>query len=211
MAAVVGDDVTQEIREKVESGEELFYLDSLNQEVQAPRNLHAYKDQAIHPIVAAHAYLGARGILKALENAADIVICGRVADASPVIAAAQFWYSWPESAYDELAGSLVAGHLIECSAYITGANFAGFDKYPSEQLFDLPFGIAEIESNGSMIITKHETTTGIVTIETVKCQLMYEIQGNVYLNSDVKAYLDNVTVKEVAQNRSVHSSISPSS
>ena len=96
---------------------------------------------------------------------------------------------------------MIAGHLIECSAYVTGANFAGFDKYEPKALFDLPFPIAEVEQDGTAVITKHENTTGMVTEDTVRCQLLYEIQGNVYLNSDVKAYLDNVTVQELASNR----------
>ena len=78
-----------------------------------------------HPLVSANAYLGARAIVKGLEAGADIIICGRVADASPVIGAAWYWHGWSDESYDALAGGLVAGHLIECSAYVTGANFAG--------------------------------------------------------------------------------------
>ncbi|KKY20361.1 hypothetical protein UCDDS831_g04850 [Diplodia seriata] len=83
-------------------------------------------DDAPPPIVSANAYLGARGILTAFRHGADIVIAGRVADASPVVAAAWYWWGWADDAYDPLAGALVAGHLIECSAYVTGGNFAGF-------------------------------------------------------------------------------------
>lgn len=201
VAAVLGDDVLDAVRNNLKEKGTLDYLDSRNDNIRPPKHLHAYLDQEAHPLVSAHAYLGARGIVKALENGASIVICGRVADASPVIGAAQYWFDWSDKSYDQLAGGLVAGHLIECSAYVTGSNFAGFDKLLPETLFDLPFGIAEVEENGSCIITKPENTSGIVSVETVKCQLLYEIQGSFYLNSDVKAYLHGVLIEEVAPNR----------
>lgn len=203
VAAIVGDDVLDDVRcQLVEKGS-LTFLDASNLNVKEPRLLHDYLDQDNHPLVSAHAYLGSRGVVKALDEGADIVICGRVADAAPVMGAAQYWFSWPNNAYNQMAGSLIAGHLIECSAYVTGANLAGFEKCPLESLFDLPFGICEVDQDGSCVITKHENTTGMVTETTVKSQLLYELQGNVYLNSDVKAYLDNVTVEQVAKDRQV--------
>jgi hypothetical protein len=84
---------------------------------------------------------------------------------------------------------------------VTGANFAGFYEYPLDDLFDLTFGIAEVENDGTCVITKHEAKNGFVTEDTVKCQFLYELQGNVYLNSDVKAILDDVQVKDDGKNR----------
>jgi hypothetical protein len=119
-----------------------------------------------------------------------------------VIGAAWYWHSWQDTDYDELASSLVAGHLIECSGYVTGSNFAGFYEYPLDDLFDITFGIAEVEKDGTCVITKHDAKKGFVTEDTVKCQFLYELQGNVYLNSDVKAILDDVQVKaEPGKNR----------
>lgn len=152
-------------------------------------------------MVSAHAYLGARGIVDGLRRGADIIICGRVADASPVIAAAWYWHSWSDSDYDRLAGALVAGHLIECSAYVTGGNFAGFDRYSIENFIEPGFPIAEIEADGSCTVTKHDNTGGIVDVDTVRCQFLYELQGNVYLNSDVSAILDDITVEKAGTNR----------
>lgn len=205
VAAVTGDDVLDILREDLAANGTLVHLDSANDNIKPTKHLHAYINPEAHPLVSAHAYLGSRGILKALENDASIVICGRVADAAPVIGAAQYWYKWSDTSYDQLAGALVAGHLIECSAYVTGGNFAGFERFLPESLFSLPFGIAEISQDGSCIITKHENTSGFVTEDTVKSQLLYEVQGTCYLNSDVKAHLDQVIVEEVAQNRSVDS------
>jgi hypothetical protein len=126
-----------------------------------------------------------------------------VADLVPqVIGAAWYWHSWQDTDYDELASSLVAGHLIECSGYVTGSNFAGFYEYPLDDLYDITFGIAEVKKDGTCVITKHDARKGFVTEDTVKCQFLYELQGNVYLNSDVKAILDDVQVKaEPGKNR----------
>lgn len=153
------------------------------------------------PMVSAHAYLGARGIVDGLRRGADIIICGRVADASPVIAAAWFWHDWSETNYDELAGSLIAGHLIECSAYVTGANFAGFDKYHSDNLIAPGFPIASIAADGSCIISKHPGTAGMVNVDTVRCQFLYELQGSTYLNSDVCAHISNVFVEDAGKDQ----------
>jgi hypothetical protein len=111
------------------------------------------------------------------------------------------WHSWKDTDYDELAGALIAGHLIECSGYVTGSNFAGFYEYPLDDLYDITFGIAEVNKDGTCVATKHDAKNGFVTEDTVKCQFLYELQGNVYLNSDVKAILDNVQVKAESKNR----------
>lgn len=118
-----------------------------------------------------------------------------------MIGAAWYWYSWAATDYDELAGALIAGHLIECSGYVTGSNFAGFYEYTLEDLFDITFGIAEIDKDGTCVITKHDAKKGFVTEDTVKCQFLYELQGNIYLNSDVKAILDDVQVKVIGKDR----------
>jgi hypothetical protein len=152
-------------------------------------------------VVTAHAYLGSRGIVKALEDGADIVICGRVADAAPVVAAAQWWFGWEDTEYARLAHALVAGHLVECSAYATGANFCDFGKYPLETFVDVGFPIVEVEESGVHTVTKHAGTGGMVNRDTVRCQLLYELQGNIYLNSDVMADLRDIEVDEIGRDR----------
>lgn len=84
---------------------------------------------------------------------------------------------------------------------MTGANFAGFYKYDIKDLLNLGLPIAEVFANGETVITKHEALPGIVTADTVKCQLLYELQGNIYLNSDVKADITNIRVVDEAKNR----------
>jgi hypothetical protein len=181
----------------------LPHLDGNNPSVKTAEEVKSKLEssQVPVPIVTANAYMGARGIVRALREGADIVICGRVSDASPVIGAAWYWHSWADEDYDKLAGSLIAGHLIECSAYVTGANFAGFTDYNQELLVDPGFPIAEIDADGSCVITKHQGTGGFVNVDTVKCQLLYELQGNIYLHSDSKAVLDDIKVAQIGPDR----------
>ncbi|KAJ5144624.1 DUF1446 domain-containing protein [Penicillium atrosanguineum] len=183
--------------------EKLRHLDSVNTSTVPAELTYAFLDNGGVPVpmVSAHAYLGARGIVDGLRQGADIIICGRVADASPVIAAAWFWHDWSDTNYDELAGSLIAGHLIECSAYVTGGNFAGFDKYELDNLVAPGFPIAEIATNGSCVIAKHPGTDGFINVDTIRCQFLYELQGNTYLNSDVSAHIADVRVEKVGEDR----------
>lgn len=185
--------------------EALPHFDSNNKRVKltAENFLFAKEGSTPREIVSANAYLGAHSIYEAFVQGADIIICGRVSDASPVIACAWYWWSWTMDQYNELAGALIAGHLIECSTYVTGGNFAGFDAFDLEQLVDPGFPIAEIAGDGTFVVTKHPGTAGMVTVDTCRCQLIYELQGNVYLNSDVKAYLDNVEIQQVGDDRFV--------
>ncbi|KAJ5745463.1 hypothetical protein N7520_010645 [Penicillium odoratum] len=202
VAYVEGDCLMNKVNDLLKPTEgKLPHLDSNNPDVHLESNATSFIGDPKRPIVSANAYLGIRAITAGLRESADIIICGRVSDASPVIAAAQWWHGWDDTAYDELAGSLLAGHLIECSTYVTGANFAGFDQYEIPELLDLGLPITEIESDGTCVVTKHEKLGGFVTADTVKCQLVYEIQGNLYLNSDVKADISKVHVEEIATNR----------
>ncbi|KAK6369433.1 hypothetical protein LTS17_009776 [Exophiala oligosperma] len=202
VAYVYGDDLLSEVRSDLEkTGALPKHLDSENDKVSLSASALALLDTRGKPIVSANAYLGARAIVKALELGADIIICGRVADASPVIGAAWYWHQWSDTDYDQLAGALIAGHLIECSAYVTGSNFSGFDEYPLETFLDLPFGIAEISEDGTSVVTKHENTKGLVNADNVKCQFLYELQGSTYLNSDVTAHVEDIRIEEISKDR----------
>ncbi|GME23825.1 uncharacterized protein LTHEOB_11148 [Neofusicoccum parvum] len=201
VAYVEGDNLTSMVKEQLERGELLPQLDADNSEVHVPKDALALKNTVDHPVVTANAYLGAREIKLGLGLGADIIICGRVADASPVVGAAAYWHSWSDRDFDCLAGALIAGHLIECSSFVTGANYSAFYEHDLDDLYDLRHPIAEVDEDGSCVITKHESGKGFVTADTVKCQFLYELQGNVYLNSDVKAILDDIRVEQVGPNR----------
>ncbi|KAK5073758.1 hypothetical protein LTR64_007104 [Lithohypha guttulata] len=202
VAYVYGDDFRDEVKAELERTNKLpQHLDGENNDISLMENATALLDTKGKPIVSANVYLGARGIVKGLELGADIIICGRVADASPVIGAAWWWHNWTDKDYDQLAGTLIAGHLIECSAYATGSNFAGFDEYDINNFVDLAFGIAEVAADGTSVVTKHEGTKGLVNVDNVICQFLYELQGPIYLNSDVTANAKDLQVEQVGKNR----------
>lgn len=138
----------------------------------------------------ANAYLGACGIADCLTAGADVVVTGRVTDASVVVGPALAHFGWQRDDYDRLAGAVVAGHVIECGTQATGGNFAFFTELPD--LGRPGFPIAEIRADGSSVITKHAGTGGAVTVDTVAAQLVYEIQGARYAGPDVTTRLDTV-------------------
>lgn len=142
--------------------------------------------------IAANAYLGGWGIATALDAGADVVVCGRVTDASLTAGPAAWWHGWGREQWDELAGAVVAGHIIECGAHATGGNFSGFTRIPDMLVPGFP--IAEVAADGTAVITKHARDGGAVTTDTVTAQLLYEIQGPRYLNPDVTVHLDDVAV-----------------
>lgn len=147
----------------------------------------------------ANAYLGAWGIVECLNAGADIVVTGRVTDASVIVGPAAAHFGWGRTDYDRLAGAVVAGHVIECGTQATGGNYAFFTE-----LADLGrpgFPIAEIRADGSSVITKHAGTGGAVTVDTVEAQLMYEIQGARYAGPDVTARLDTIRLDQDGPDR----------
>ncbi|OAL30960.1 hypothetical protein AYO22_01255 [Fonsecaea multimorphosa] len=196
---VQGDNVLSRLGE-IFSTSTYSHLDSNRARVKLNKATHSFLDTQ-KEIISAHAYLGARGITAALRAGADIVITGRVADASPAVGLAAWWHNWSEHEFDKLAGAFVAGHLIECACYSTGGNFCGFTKFETEDLVNLGYPIVEIEHDGTFVLTKHEQLKGFVTVDTARAQLLYEIQGNIYLNSDVKADLQDIIMVQEGPNR----------
>ncbi|KAH6988323.1 hypothetical protein BKA56DRAFT_478796 [Ilyonectria sp. MPI-CAGE-AT-0026] len=203
VAYVDGDNLLDRVQDLLKSsgGQVIPHLDSQNKNIKTATDTDTFFGNPKQPIICANTYLGYRAIAEGLKQGCDIIICGRVADASPVIAAAAWWHEWPETDFDALAGAFVAGHLIECSTYSTGANFPGFDKFDLSQFVDLGCPIVEISASGEAVLTKHEALNGLVNEDTTKCQLLYELQGNIYLNSDVAADVTNIKIKQEAKNR----------
>ncbi|MGB8387045.1 acyclic terpene utilization AtuA family protein [Mycobacterium sp.] len=141
----------------------------------------------------ANAYLGAWGIVDCLNHGADVVVTGRVTDASVIVGAAAAHFGWGRADYDELAGAVVAGHVIECGVQATGGNYSFFAEIPAVPgLLHAGFPLAEVNADGSSVITKHPGTGGLVSVDTVTAQLLYEITGARYANPDVTARMDTV-------------------
>lgn len=149
--------------------------------------------------LAANAYLGAWGIVECLNAGADVVVTGRVTDASVIVGPAATHFGWARTDYNQLAGAVVAGHVIECSTQATGGNYSFFTEIAD--LGRPGFPIAEIRRDGSTVITKHDNTGGAVTIDTVSAQLMYEIQSARYAGPDVTTRLDTIELSEDGPDR----------
>src|ERR1700739_2886392 len=137
----------------------------------------------------ANAYLGAWGIVDCLSSGADVVVTGRVTDASVAVAPAAA-FGWGRTDYHQLAGAVVAGHVIECGIQATGGNFSFFTEIPD--LTYAGFPLAEIHADGSVVITNHPGTGGMVSVDTVTAQLLYEVTGARYANPDVTARMDTI-------------------
>jgi hypothetical protein len=141
-------------------------------------------------VLTANAYLGAWGIVDCLNAGADIVVTGRVTDASVIVGPAAAHFGWAREDYDRLAGAVAAGHVIECGTQTTGGNYAFFTEVAD--LSHPGFPIAEVAADGSSVITKHPGTGGQVSVGTVTAQLLYEITGARYANPDVTARFDTI-------------------
>jgi hypothetical protein len=149
--------------------------------------------------VSANAYLGAWGITDALHDGADVVVCPRVTDASVVVGPAAWWHGWGRQDWNQLAGAVVAGHVIECGPQATGGNYSFLREITDRRYPGFP--IAEIESDGSSVITKHDGTGGLVSVGTVTSQLLYEIGPPAYLNPDVTTHFDTITLDQEGDDR----------
>ncbi len=150
-------------------------------------------------LLCAHAYLGARGVARALAGGADVVITGRVVDAAVVLGPAAWHFGWAWDDWDRLAAGITAGHLLECGSQVTGGNYCCMAEL--EDWRPMAFPIAEIRENGDFDITIHDDQPGNVSIGTVTAQLLYEIQGPVYVTPDVCARFDSVRIDQAGPNR----------
>ena len=149
--------------------------------------------------LAANAYLGAWGIVDCLNNGADVVVTGRVTDASVIVGPAAAHFGWGRTDYDQLAGAVAAGHVIECGAQATGGNYSFFTEIAD--LTHPGFPLAEINADGSSVITKHAGTGGLVSVDTVTAQLLYEISGARYANPDVTLRVDTIELSDDGPDR----------
>jgi len=183
IAVVMGDDVYQHIDQYkelllMETGEKLEDLQSR--------------------IISANAYIGAEGIARALGNGADIVITGRAADPALVLGPLIYEFGWEQEDYHLLGKGIMAGHLLECGCQVTGGYFAdpGYKDVPD--LWNLGYPIAEVDENGSMVLSKIDGTGGAISPATIKEQILYEIHDpSNYLTPDVIADFSQVKVEEV--------------
>ena len=188
IAHIEGDDILDRIPTLQAKGEPFRHLDTGRSLAEA----------GVQP-VAANAYLGAWGIVDALNAGADVVVCPRVTDASLVVGPAAWHFGWKRDDWDRLASAVAAGHILECGAQATGGNYSFFQEVP--HLDNPGFPIAEMHGDGSFVVTKHEGTGGLVSVGTVTAQLLYEIGSERYLNPDVVARFDTIQLQQEGPDR----------
>jgi hypothetical protein len=188
VAHVEGDDLLPRLGQLNREGHPLAHLDT-GQPLA----------EAVGQVVSANAYLGGWPIVEALNGGADVVICPRITDASLVVGPAAWHHGWSPTDWDRLAGAVVAGHVIECGPQATGGNYAFFAEV--EGMEHPGFPIAEVAADGSSVITKHPGSGGEVSVGTVTAQLLYEIAGHHYPNTDVVARFDTISVDQDGPDR----------
>ncbi|MDQ5986578.1 MAG: hypothetical protein CSYNP_02308 [Syntrophus sp. SKADARSKE-3] len=186
IAAVTGDDVLDIIKEGNYLIEETMERSS------------AIKDK----MVSANAYMGAQCVVEALKNGADVVITGRVADPALFIAPAIYEFGWNVDDWNIMGQVTVMGHLLECAGQITGGYFADPEYKNVPELGRLGFPIAEIQEDGTFVVTKVPDSGGMVTLATCKEQLLYEIHDpSSYITPDVVADFTDVRMTRIGKDQ----------
>lgn len=184
VATVVGDDVYQ-----------LLIGEEIAMETNMPL-LNSGK------IISANAYMGADAILPALQSGADIIITGRVADPSLFVAPIAHEFRWDLDDPDLIGKGTVVGHLMECAGQVTGGYFADPIKKKVEGLDILGHPFIDVFQDGSSIISKVEETGGVINLDTLKEQLLYEVTDpNQYYTPDVIADFTSVKFTQLEVNK----------
>lgn len=184
VATVAGDDLMPRLDELLSAGHTFANLDT-------GKPLSIVRSQ----VVSANAYLGARPIVEALARGADVVITGRVADASLTVAPLVHEFKWQWDDWRRLSAATVAGHLIECGAQATGGLWCNYQD--ELDMANAGYPIVEVEPDGQFIVTKPAATGGAVNIETVAEQLLYEVgDPAAYLTPDVVADFASVQLTQ---------------
>ncbi|TMW71581.1 acyclic terpene utilization AtuA family protein [Alteribacter natronophilus] len=185
IAVVTGDDVAGRLGEFKENGVSL-------EDMETQRDLSEVEDR----IMFANAYIGAMPLVEALKEGADVIITGRTTDTAQFLAPLIYEFGWKSDDWNSLASGVFMGHLLECSGQSTGGNFSGNWK-DIEGLDNIGYPIAEVSKDGEFTVSKLETRGGLVTSETVKEQMLYEIHDpSSYITPDVVVDLTEVRLEE---------------
>jgi len=188
VALVIGDDLYPDLDAVMASGEPLINMDT-------GKSLADIRNR----VLSANAYIGAAPIVRALQEGANVIVTGRVADAAVTLAPMMFEFGWSQTEWDRVAAGVVAGHIIECGAQCTGGNFTDWHQVKSFR--NMGFPLVEAEPDGSFVVTKHPNTGGLVTVHTVTEQILYEIGAPGYLTPDVVARFDSVRLEQAGADR----------
>ncbi|HEX7184542.1 MAG TPA: acyclic terpene utilization AtuA family protein [Thermoanaerobaculia bacterium] len=189
VGVVEGDDIYSRLPDLVAAGYPLKNMDT---------------GEPLEPVLdrmmSANAYIGARPAAEALRQGALIVLCGRITDTALALAPMIHEFGWGEEDWNCLAAGTIAGHIIECGAQCTGGNFSRWWEVPD--LWNAGYPIIEARADGTFTVTKHEGTGGMVTVDTVSEQLLYEM-GNPaeYITPDVVADFTSIRLRQEGKDR----------
>jgi hypothetical protein len=186
VAAVTGDDLAPRLPDLLAAGHRFVNLDT-------------GEPLGDRPMMVANAYIGGWSIATALDRGADIVVTGRVTDAALTVGPAIWRHGWARDDWDELAGAVVAGHVIECGSQATGGNYSFFTEVEDMVLPGFPW--ADVADDGSSVIGKPPDSGGEVSVGTVTSQLLYEIGAPRYHNPDVTVRIDSISITQQGPDR----------
>lgn len=189
IGVVEGDDMLARLPALVAAGHPLANMDT--GEPLAPH---------VARLMSANAYLGARPVCEALARGAHIVLCGRITDTALALAPMLHEFGWGETDWDRLAAGTIAGHILECGAQCTGGNYSRWWEVPD--LWNVGYPIVEAHEDGTFVVTKHAGTGGMVTVETVSEQLLYEMsKPSEYLTPDCVADFTSIRLAQEGPDR----------
>jgi hypothetical protein len=190
VGVVSGDDILERIDDLKLRGIELNNMETAES-----------LDLIVDRLESANVYFGASPIVEALRQGAQIVITGRTTDTGLTLAPMIHEFGWSENNWDLLAAGTIAGHILECGGQASGGNFSG-DWKSVPDLEHIGFPIAEAYPGGEVVITKHENTGGMVTVQTVKEQLVYEIgDPHNYITPDCVADFTSIRLDQIGKDR----------
>jgi len=186
---VEGDDILDQIPELMKSGETFKNLDT-----------GEGVEKVLSRMSSANVYIGAKPIADALALGADIVVTGRATDPSVVLAPLIYEFGWSMDDFDKLAAGTVMGHILECGAQCTGGNYCDWKSVPDFARIGYP--VVEAKADGTFVVTKHEGTGGLVNIDTISSQLLYELgDPKGYLGPDCQTDFTTIQLEQDGENR----------
>ena len=190
IGVVIGDDILGSLDTLASQGIDLKNMETGD-------SLSAVKDK----VVSANVYFGARPLVEALRQGAQIIITGRTTDTALTYAPMIYEFGWKWDDWDKLATGVVSGHILECGGQASGGNFSA-DWKSVPDLAHIGFPIAEACSDGTVVITKHENTGGLVSVQTISEQLLYEIGDPTnYITPECIADFTTIHLEEAGKNR----------
>jgi len=158
--------------------------------------------RAFGELISANAYLGADALMAALRSDADVIVTGRVADPSLFVAPIAHHFGWSLDDLERMARATVVGHLLECAAQVSGGYFADPGYKDVDDLAHVGFPYADVDADGNAVIAKVPGTGGLISLATVKEQLLYEVTDPAaYVTPDVTADFSGVELNAIARDQ----------